>query len=184
LNAGTAGANERLANLEALTRQQSKMLKELSAAATATPSAANSTEDPVLKKRMEDRLEEMRDLHSSMLMQQHKNHLVQMEKHRDSVREEIEKVAEMLIKTRPERVVSNEGEKPKGRRRPRPSRKRTVAALHQAMLHRGQSGDQVVSADEHFEEAVPTVRTLAWYQRFTDNYRLRKLQHKAMRLHS
>ena len=184
LNAGTAGANERLANLEALTRQQSKMLKELSAAATATPSAANSTEDPVLKKRMEDRLEEMRDLHSSMLMQQHKNHLVQMEKHRDSVREEIEKVAEMLIKTRPERVVSNEGEKPKGRRRPRPSRKRTVAALRQAMLHRGQSGDQVVSADEHFEEAVPTVRTLAWYQRFTDNYRLRKLQHKAMRLHS
>ena len=194
LNAGTAGANERLANLEALTKQQSQMLEQLSAAAaTAPPTSSTPVEDPALKKRMEDKLEEMREMHSSMLMQQHKNHLAQMEKHRDSVREEIEHVAEMLIKARPERVVDSSPvrEEKKGRRRQRPSRKRqaAVAALRSALIRRGQSqsssgADQAVAADEHFEleAAVPTVRSLAWYQRFTDNYRLRELQHKAMRL--
>jgi len=191
LNAGTAGANERLASLEALTKQQSKILEKLSAAAaTAPPTSSAPAEDPALKKKMEEKLEEMREMHSSMLMQQHKNHLAQMEKHRDSVREEIEHVAEMLIKARPERVVEN-GDKKKGRRQQRPSRKRqaAVAALRSALIRRGQSqsssgADQAVAADEHFEleTAVPTVRSLAWYQRFTDNYRLRELQHKAMRL--
>jgi uncharacterized coiled-coil DUF342 family protein len=111
-----------------------------------------------------------------MLMQQHKNHMAQMEKHRDSVREEIEKVAEMLIHARTER---NEGRT--GRRRPTRRRAAALAALRQAMLKKGHT-DQTVSAAEHIEEAVPTVRTLAWYQRLTDNYRLRELQHKAMRL--
>jgi hypothetical protein len=166
----------RLANLEALTRQQSKMLQELAAAAIAAPTSPAPTEDPATKKRMEERLEEMRDLHASMLMQQHKNHMAQMEKHRDSVREEIEKVAEMLIHARTER---NEGRT--GRRRPTRRRAAALAALRQAMLKKGHT-DQTVSAAEHIEEAVPTVRTLAWYQRLTDNYRLRELQHKAMRL--
>ena len=156
------------------------MLQELSVAATASPTAPSPTEDPALKKRLEDRLEEMREMHASMLMQQHKTHMAQMEKHRDSVREEIEKVAEMLINARPPRA-HNEGRK--GRRRP--SRKRAVAlaALRQAMLRKGHS-DQASSSSEHMEEAVPTVRTLAWYQRLTDNYRLRELQHKASRLRS
>jgi len=63
-------------------------------------------------------------------------------------------------------VVSNLGKKPKGCRRPRPSRKRTVGELCHAMLHCRLSRDQVVAADE----ALPTVQSLFWYQRFTDNY--------------
>jgi hypothetical protein len=109
-----------------------------------------------------------------------------MEKHRDSVREEIEQVAEMLIKARPERVVSTTEQKV--RKRPqRPSRKRqaAAAALRNALARRGNNKpDQTVAADEIIETAVPTVRSLAWYQRFTDNYRLRELQHKASRLRS
>jgi hypothetical protein len=156
------------------------MLQELSVAAAASPTAPSPTEDPAMKKRLEDRLEEMRDLHASMLMQQHKNHMAQMEKHRDSVREEIEKVAEMIINARPERA---NGVGRKGRRRPSRRRLAALAAVRQAMLRKGHS-DQAVSAAEHIEEAVPTVRSLAWYQRFTDNYRLRELQHKASKLRS
>ena len=181
LNVGTSGANERLANLEALTSHQSKMLQELSVVAMTPPTAPSPSEDPNVKKKFEDRLEEMRELHSSMLMQQHKNHIAQMEKHRDSVREEIEKVAEMLINARPERA--NVGVL-RGRRRPGRRRAAALAALRQSMLRKGAHPDQAVSAAEHIEEAVPTVRSLAWYQRFTDNYRLRELQHKASKLRS
>jgi len=112
LNGGTAGSNKRIAKLEALTREQSRMLEQLSAAATSTtPPSSTMSENPLMKQKLEERLEEMREIHSSLLMQQHKNHMAQMEKQKENLRTEMEQLAEMLIKARPERLVDSKPNK-------------------------------------------------------------------------
>ena len=125
---------------------------------------------------MSEHIKEMASLQRTLLIQQHKAHMANIERQKDAVRDEIEQVANMLINSRNTRqnvrtdslaAASNHNQSSVGLQR-----------LKEMFVQSGKPRmAQLVS--EKFEGTLPTHQAVAWHQRFSDNFRLRKVQHQA-----
>lgn len=116
---------------------------------------------------MEEHIKEMAALQRSLLLQQHKAHMNNLERQKDAVRSEIEQVAEMLINSRSTRQNVR-------------SDKRGVATLKEIFRRQGHPRMAEIVGSKF--DSLPSQQAVAWHQRFSDNFRLRKLQHQALRL--
>lgn len=125
---------------------------------------------------MQEHIKEMAALQRSLLLQQHKAHLAQLERQKDAVRDEIEQVAQMLISSRKNVRTTDQMTSSSSQ----PSSSRGVDKLKEMFIRQGQPRmAQLVNSKF---QSLPTHQAMAWHQRFSDNFRLRKLQHQALRL--
>ena len=133
-----------------------------------TTTTTTTTEKSVHDSIMAEHIQEMAALQRSLLLQQHKAQMANLERQKDAVRDEIEQVANMLIHSRGTRQnVRSDGSN-------------SFQHLKEMFIRQGQPRmAQLVSSKM---DALPSHQAVAWHQRFTDNFRLRKLQHKALRL--
>ena len=119
---------------------------------------------------MTEHIKEMAALQRSLILQQHKAHMANLERQKDAVRDEIEQVANMLIHSRGTRQNV----------RSDPQRESNFQHLKEMFIRQGRPRmAQLVSSKM---DTLPSHQAVAWHQRFTDNFRLRKLQHQALRL--
>ena len=124
---------------------------------------------------MVEHIKEMAKLQRQLLLQQHQAQMANLESKKEAVRDEIEQVANLLIS---------------GRRSPRRSDLQTsessktevkgLGNLRQLLLRQGR-GRMAERLSKKFD-LMPSQQAVAWHQRFSDNFRLRQLQHQALRL--
>ena len=112
---------------------------------------------------MQEHIKEMAQLQRSLLLQQHQVQMANLERQKDAVRDEIEQVAQMLIHSR------------QNVRAERNSQGLAGSSSHSALK-------EMLRRNGKKFESLPSHQAIAWHQRFTDNFRLRKLQHQALRL--
>ena len=142
---------------------------------------ASTTEKTVHDSIMSEHIKEMAQLQRTLLLQQHKAHMANIERQKDAVRDEIEQVANMLINSRNTRQNVRTDSLAAASSSSNPVQSRGLARLKQMFINQGKPRmAQLVS--EKFDGALPTHQAVAWHQRFSDNFRLRKLQHQALRL--
>ena len=172
---------ERLQNLEKIAVHQNKVMEEMhQAMLKTTPEPPKTTITTTVEQNnqsvhdliMVEHIKEMAKLQRQLLLQQHQAQMANLESKKDAVRDEIEQVAELLIN---------------GRRAPRRSDSASAASetkglgnLRQLLLRQGR-GPLAARLTKKFDR-MPSVQAVAWHQRFTDNFRLRQLQHQALRL--
>ena len=128
---------------------------------------------------MVEHIKEMAKLQRQLLLQQHQAQMANLESKKEAVRDEIEQVANLLIS---------------GRRAPRRSdlqasgttstasktEHKGLGNLRQLLLRQGR-GRMAERLSKKFD-LMPSQQAVAWHQRFSDNFRLRQLQHQALRL--
>ena len=142
---------------------------------------ASTTEKTVHDSIMSEHIKEMAQLQRTLLLQQHKAHMANIERQKDAVRDEIEQVANMLINSRNTRQNVRTDSLAAASSSSNPVQSRGLARLQQMFINQGKPRmAQLVS--EKFDGTLPTHQAVAWHQRFSDNFRLRKLQHQALRL--
>ena len=159
---------------------------------------------------MAEHIKEMAELQKSLMIKQHQAHMANLERQKAEVRREIEQVAEMLIHGRSTRKTSSSsspgftkkltmsdlhmaGSSTSGSGSGHPSSAvissrmspRTVRNLKDMFMKQGKPRMAALVSSKFREignEELPSQQAMAWHQRFTDNYRLRQLQHRALRL--
>ena len=193
---------ERLQNLESIAVHQNAMLEEMHEAMTKTTIAppepslrppASTVPTPFTGSRlnassqhdsiMAEHIREMAALQRSLLLQQHKAHMANLERQKDAVRDEIEQVANMLISSRSPRqnvradlLSANSDNNPLLIDQSGSS----IRALKEMFVKQGRPRMARLVGQKF--EGLPSQQAVAWHQRFSDNFRLRKLQHQALRL--
>ena len=143
---------------------------------------SSTTEKNVHDSILNEHIKEMAELQRTLLLQQHKAHMANIERQKDAVRDEIEQVANMLINSRATRqnVRTDSLSAASSQLIQKNSSNRGLNRLKEMFLSQGKPRmAQIVS--EKFDK-LPTHQAVAWHQRFSDNFRLRKLQHQALRL--
>lgn len=155
---------------------------------------------------MAEHIKEMAELQKSLMIKQHQAHMANLERQKAEVRREIEQVAEMLIHGRSTRKASSSpgftkkltmsdlhtaGSSTSGSGHPSSAvissrmSPRTVRNLKDMFMKQGKPRMAALVSSKFREignEELPSQQAMAWHQRFTDNYRLRQLQHRALRL--
>ena len=148
----------------------------------------------VLEDREKQRLilGQMEKLHSHLIDQQRKVHVQNLESQREAVRDEMDKMAEVLLATTRGAAAAAASSKPAFT----PEQRRE--ALAQMKRHRpemvralGKKIPGILSGDStrpprriEGQESLANPRVIAWHQRFVDNFKLRKLQSRASRLNA
>ena len=154
-------------------------------------SSSSTTEKGVHDSIMSEHIKEMAALQRTLLIQQHKAHMANIERQKDAVRDEIEQVANMLINGRNTRqnvrtdslAAASEALGVGGAPGGVSGGSAGFQRLKQMFLSQGKPRmAQLVSEKFDTSGKIPTHQAVAWHQRFSDNFRLRKLQHQALRL--
>ena len=150
---------------------------------------------------------EMRELQKQLLLEQHKVHVSNMEAQRQAVRDELGDLADLIIHTRPQASIPSRPsissfsqlEKLVRTTMSPQQRAATIALIKSKRPMLGKileqtipsllsvDGSDPVLQDSITQESVqPTITSSkqanAWQQRFIDNFRLRKLQGRALNL--
>ena len=147
----------------------------------------------VLEDREKQRLilGQMEKLHSHLIDQQRKVHEQNLESQREAVRDEMDKMAEVLLAT-------TRGAGAAASSKPAFTPEQRREALAQMKRHRpemvralGKKIPGILSGDStrpprriEGQESLANPRVIAWHQRFVDNFKLRKLQSRASRLNA
>ena len=175
---------ERLQNLEKIAVHQNKVMEEMheamlkttpeppkTTATTITTKVEHEDESSVHDEIMVEHIKEMAKLQRQLLLQQHQQQMANLESQKDAVRDEIEQVANLLINGRSPRRsdLQASGTAPAG-----------VNTLRKLLLRQGR-GRMADRLSKKFD-SMPSRQAVAWHQRFSDNFRLRQLQHQALRL--
>eukprot|EP00094_Tigriopus_californicus_P006676 TCALIF_06428-PA protein Name:"Similar to PRR21 Putative proline-rich protein 21 (Homo sapiens)" AED:0.60 eAED:0.65 QI:0/-1/0/1/-1/1/1/0/1869 len=127
------------------------------------------------------------ELRQRMFSEQQKQNLA---KQKDAIREEIEQVAQVLINTREKRQRQIQRQRQRQLLRKRKAqelqllRQQSNSRPHESSTQQQQQQQQQTSESRPRlrPESPPSRQVIAWYQRFADNYRMRKLQDKALNL--
>jgi len=186
-NCNKDDTENRLQNLEKIAVHQNQVMEEMHQAmlkttpeppktTTITTKVEQNDNSSVHDELMVEHIKEMAKLQRQLLIQQHQVQMANLESKKDAVRDEIEQVANLLIS---------------GRRAPRRSDLQTSAStstseqkglgnLRQLLLRQGR-GRMAERLSKKFD-LMPSQQAVAWHQRFSDNFRLRQLQHQALRL--
>ena len=144
--------------------------------------------------------QDMRDLQQQLLLEQHKVHVSNMEAQRQAVRDEIGNLADLIIHTRPENNVGQPskpslahlGELVRTTMSPQ-QRAATIALIKRKRPLLGQILEKTIPSilsvaesdsitGESIQPTFTSKRATAWHQRFMDNFRIRKLQGRALNL--
>ena len=180
----------RLQNLEKIAVHQNQVMEEMHQAmlkttpeppktTTITTKVESESNSSVHDSIMVEHIKEMAKLQRQLLLQQHQAQMANLESKKEAVRDEIEQVANLLIS---------------GRRAPRRSdlqasgttstasktEHKGLGNLRQLLLRQGR-GRMAERLSKKFD-LMPSQQAVAWHQRFSDNFRLRQLQHQALRL--
>lgn len=180
---------ERLQNLETIAVHQNAMLEKMHEAmktttthapipppaptletSTRQDSTTTSTHDAI----MAEHMKEMAQLQKTLIIEQHKAQMANLERQKDAIRDEIESVAHMLINSRDLRS-NTRSDLAKTSTNPQ-----AVENLKEMLIKQGRP--RMARLVSQKLQGLPSQQAIAWHQRFSDNFRLRKLQHEALRL--
>ena len=143
--------------------------------------------------------QEMKDLQKKLIMEQHQVHQASIEAQRQAVRDEIGKMADIIIHTRPktgqqtfsslskfEKLVKTTMS-PQQRaatlaliKQKRPLLGKILQETIPSLLSVASESDSLTG--ESVQPTFTSKRAGAWHQRFMDNFRIRKLQGRALSL--
>ena len=165
---------------------------------------SNKNEEKINHAKMRN---EMRELQKQLLLEQHKVHVSNMEAQRQAVRDELGDLADLIIHTRPQPNIPSRPsissfsqlEKLVRTTMSPQQRAATIALIKSKRPMLGKILEQTIpsllsvdSSDPVLQDSItqesvqPTItsskRANAWHQRFVDNFRLRKLQGRALNL--
>jgi len=146
-------------------------------------------DDPADEKRKQRLiLDQMEKLHTHLITQQKRVHEDNLEAQREAVRDEMESMAEVLLNLRePQAVSSTPEQRREALAQMRRHRPELVSALQQkipGILGGENPPPQRPPRKIAPSQSVAHPRVVAWHQRFVDNFKLRKLHSRAMKLNS
>ena len=132
------------------------------------------------KKKQRRFLQQMQKLHLHLMKEQKKAHDKSLEAQREAVRDEMGRMAELLIKARDHSPITDDlsGERLKALKLMKRRKPDLVRTLRLKLPDLVSSAGHIVHPDSRPVDQ----KVVAWHQRFVDNFRLRNLQNRARRL--
>ena len=177
----------RLQNLEKIAVHQNQVMEEMHQAmlkttpeppktTTITTKVESESNSSVHDSIMVEHIKEMAKLQRQLLLQQHQAQMANLESKKAAVRDEIEQVANLLINNRAPRRSDLQTSGSSATK----TEVKGLGNLRQLLLRQGR-GRMAERLSKKFD-LMPSQQAVAWHQRFSDNFRLRQLQHQALRL--